>query len=129
MLFLVELALFLDHADQQGVKLTNMNHLSQVSINQHFKSPWGKDGFGFGKFASVILSNAVVIAAVILFLLLLFGGVMIIHGSSQNDPKAAAAGKQAATSAVIGFILVFAAYWIIQIIEVVTGVNILSPGI
>jgi hypothetical protein len=52
----------------------------------------------------------------------------MIMGAGQDNPEAAAKGKQAATSAVIGFIIIFAAYWIIQIIETVTGLNILNFG-
>ena len=36
-------------------------------------------------------------------------------------------GNKLATYAVIGFLLIITSFWIIQVIEVVTGVNILSP--
>jgi len=102
-----------------------MASLAQVDIGKTFDSPFGQN-LGLGDFASTILSNAVAIAAIILFFLLLFGGISIIMGAGQNNPEAAARGRKAATAAVSGFIIIFAAYWIIQIVELITGVSILS---
>jgi hypothetical protein len=65
-----------------------------------------------------------VIAGFILFIYMIAGGFMII--SSSGDSKKADAGKEALTNAIIGFVIIFASYWIIQIIEVVTGVGILK---
>ena len=53
----------------------------------------------------------------------------MIAGAGQDNPERAAKGKQAATSALIGFIIIFAAYWIIRLIEIITGVAfITAPG-
>jgi hypothetical protein len=95
------------------------------NIGDAFNSPFGKSQ-GLADLVSIILSNALVLAGVILFFLLIFGGFSMIIGAGQNNPEAAAKGKQAATTAVIGFIIIFAAYWIIQIIENITGLNILG---
>ena len=98
-----------------------------VDIGSEFGSPFGQD-YGFADLVSIILSNTMVVAGIILLFLLIFGGISMIMGAGQDNPEAAAKGKQAATSAVIGFIIIFAAYWIIQIIETITGLNILKPG-
>ena len=100
--------------------------LAQVPIGPRFGSPFGQT-LGFGDLVSIILSNALVIAGIILFFLFLFGGISIIAGAGQNNPDRAARGKQALTAAVTGFIIIFAAYWIIIIIEKATGLNILNP--
>jgi hypothetical protein len=76
---------------------------------------------------SAILPTAYVIAGVILFLYTVFGGFLII--SSGSDPKAADSGKQVITNAIIGFVILFASYWLIQIIEVLTGIPILNPSL
>lgn len=99
-----------------------------VNIGEVFGSPLGTSKT-LGDLVSVILSSALALASVILLFLLILGGVGIIAGAGSNNPEQAAKGKQAATAAVIGFIIVFAAYWIIQIIEELTGIKILSPGI
>jgi hypothetical protein len=54
--------------------------------------------------------------------MLLAGGFTML--SSASNPEAADKGKQQITTALIGFIIIFAAYWIVQIVEIVLGVNI-----
>lgn len=104
-----------------------MNKLA-VNIGSTFNSPFGQEK-GIGSLVSVIISNALVIAGIILVFFFIFGGISMIAGAGQDNPEKAAKGKQAATSALLGFIIIFAAYWIIRIIESITGLNILNPGI
>lgn len=104
-----------------------MNKLA-VDIGSTFSSPFGQEK-GIGSLVSVIISNALVIAGIILVFFFVFGGISMIAGAGQDNPEKAAKGKQAATSALLGFIIIFAAYWIIRIIESITGLNILNPGI
>jgi hypothetical protein len=108
------------------VKLKMVNMLAQVDIGSTFNSPIGQT-LGLADLVSIFLSNAIIIAGVIMLFLLIFGGISIMMGAGRDNPEATARGRQAATSAVIGFILIFAAYWIIQIIEFMTGLEILSP--
>lgn len=77
---------------------------------------------GFSRLISAILPNALVISAFILFIYMVFGGFMVI--SSSGDSKKADEGKQALTNAIIGFAIIFTSYWIIQIVEIITGLNI-----
>lgn len=95
-------------------------------IGDYFDSPWGKDDFTIGKLVSVVVSNAVVFAGIIMFVLILIGGVGVMVSAGKNDPQGAAKSKTLLTSAVVGFIIVFASYWIIKIIEIITGVPILN---
>lgn len=99
-----------------------------VDIGSTFGSPFGQT-LNIGDLVSVIISNALVIAGVILLFLLVFGGIGMIAGAGNNNPDQAAKGKKAATAAVIGFIVVFAAYWIVKLIEGLTGFSILNPGV
>lgn len=100
-----------------------------VNIGSAFGSPIGQGDFGFAKLVSIILSNALVIAGIIMLFLMIGGGIGIISGAGKSNPEATARGRQAVTAAVIGFIIIFATYWIVRIAEIVTGVNILNPGI
>lgn len=98
------------------------------------KTPWGPKPLGqtfpnLATFISLILSNALVIAGIILLFLLIFGGISLIMGTGGGDPKKAQQGKQAITNALIGFAIVFLSYFIIQIIEVLTGLDILNPNL
>ena len=48
----------------------------------------------------------------------------MITGAGQDNPQKVGQGKTAVTAALIGFIIVFISYWLVQIIERITGVNI-----
>jgi len=89
---------------------------------------FGSGGLGLGDFVSIILSNAIVLAGFAMLVLFLIGGFSVIAGAGQDNPDQAAKGKQAITSAIIGFIIVFASYWIVKIVETLTGLQILNPG-
>jgi hypothetical protein len=54
---------------------------------------------------------------------MIFGGFLIISGG--GDSKKTDEGKQALTNAIIGFVIIFTSYWLIQIIEIITGIPIL----
>ena len=61
--------------------------------------------------------------------LLIFGGISLIINAGSSDSKKAAQAQQTVSSALIGFAVVFSAYFIIQIISLITGVKILDSGL
>ena len=105
-----------------------MERLVQVPIGTEFGSPFGT-GKTLGDLVSLVLTSSLTIAGVIVLFLFIFAGFSIIVGAGRDNPEQAAKGKQAATAAVIGFVVIFAAYWIIQLIEAITGQTfITAPG-
>jgi hypothetical protein len=104
-----------------------MNLLAEtgVPIGSTFKSPFGVDK-SIGDLVSVLLRGSLAIAGVLILFFIVFGGISMIAGAGADKPDQAAKGKQALTSAGIGFIIVFVAYWIIRIIEVITGSNFIT---
>lgn len=64
------------------------------------------------------------IAGLILFVILLLGGFQMLTGAANS--KSLEEGKQRITSAIVGFIILFAAYWIAQLLELIFGIRILS---
>ncbi len=70
-----------------------------------------------------VLRFAFPIAGFILFIMLVWGGLEIMTSSVSGKKDA---GRQRITTAVIGFLLLFATYWIGQLMEVVFGVRILN---
>lgn len=64
------------------------------------------------------------IAGIILFVVLILGGFQMLAGSTNS--KSIDEGKQRITAAIIGFILLFAAYWIAQLLELIFSIRILS---
>ena len=63
------------------------------------------------------------LAGLILFVMLVWGGFEIL--STASTKKSIDAGKQRAQAAIIGFILLFTSYWIIQIIQAIFAIKIL----
>jgi len=79
-----------------------------------------------GQLVSTLLPNIYILAGLLLFFLLIGGGIGMIAGSRGGDPEKTGKGRQGVTAALIGFLIIFCSYWIIQIIEVITGVEILG---
>ena len=86
------------------------------------------EGFnqGIGWIISNLLKNIYVVAGILLLVLLIIGGFSFIMGAGEDNPEKAKKGKQAITAALIGFAIIFCSYWIIKIIEIMTGINILN---
>ena len=77
-----------------------------------------------GSIISRILEFAFPIAGLILFVMLTWGGFeMLVSSTNKANVDA---GKQRVTAAVIGFVILFAAYWIAQILETVFNIAILG---
>ncbi|MBU2577568.1 hypothetical protein KKA69_01930 [Patescibacteria group bacterium] len=92
-----------------------------IANADQFKNP--------GALISIILRNVYTVAGILLFVLLIFGGISIIIGAGENDPRKAAQGKKTVITALTGFVIIFASYWIIKLISFITGVEILNPTI
>ncbi len=106
--------------------MTNYN--ITVDLISSFNSPIGQTIF-IGDLVSVFLSNSVFIAGFILVFLFTYAGLAVLRGAGENDPEKMSRGKHALTAAIVGFSLIFATYWIIQLIEAITDIQILNPGI
>jgi len=58
-------------------------------------------------------------AGLVLFFMIIVAGFSLIKGDSKDKDQA----KTQITGALIGFTIMFAAYWIMQIIQLVTGIG------
>jgi len=95
--------------------LNALNPLQASTKAQQLSTPGG--------IISEFLKYAFPIAGFILFLMLIFGGFRMLTGATNS--KSVEEGKGMITSAIFGFLLLFAAYWIVQLIELIFGINIL----
>lgn len=105
-----------------------MNKL-EVEIGETFLGGSGqnlKNTEGVGVFVSNFFAGAISVAGIILLFLLVGGGIAIIAGAGKNDPQTVQKGKLAATSALIGFVVVFSAYWIVKLVESITGLDLIG---
>jgi len=87
----------------------------------------GSEYSTFNTLLNNILPNVYLVAGLIIFVMIVFGGFTILSNSG-NQEKIAEGGKTI-TSAIIGLLVLFASYWIIQIIQVVTGIQILNSAL
>ena len=73
---------------------------------------------------SVVLRNVFVIAGIILFIFIVVGGLgMILNAGNAEKLKNS---SKTLSSAVIGFSILFSSFWVIRIIEFLTGINLIQ---
>lgn len=94
-----------------------------TSIDQSSPSAYKTDLSTPGGIISRALTFIFPLAGLLLFALLVWGGFEMLVGSPTK--KSMESGKNRITAALAGFFLLFAAYWIWQIVEIIFGVAIL----
>lgn len=71
----------------------------------------------FGK----VLQAAIPLAGIVLFIVLIMGGISLM--TAGDDPQKAAGAKSTVTYAIYGIVFIAAAYLILRLIALVTGVD------
>lgn len=103
-----------------------MNNLAQaVPIGTTFFG--GATSFtslaGIGSLVSLFLNVAFAIAGIILIFYFIMGGIGMISSAGANDPQKLEQSRKTITSALIGFIIVFVSFWIVQFIGQLFGIT------
>ena len=93
-----------------------------MNINDYFKSPFGEIT-GIGSIVTLFLNIAFVLSGIILLFFFIMGGIGMISSAGESDPQKAEQAKKTITSAVIGFVIVFASYWIVKLIGSLLGIS------
>src|SRR5258708_5779655 len=85
--------------------------------------PGAKFGTGttIGSIIAAIVPWIFTIAGMLLLIYLIFGGLQLML--SAGEPKAAQAAKSHITNALIGFIIIFVAFWIVQLFGIILGLK------
>ena len=76
-----------------------------------------------GEVFSEALKYIYIFAGLGVFIYLLLGGFELM--TSGGDPAGISAGAGKIKNAILGFVIIFASYWLVQIIEVIFGMTIL----
>ncbi len=105
---------------QKYSRFTPLAAALAANIGDYFDSPFGKTKT-LGDLVSLVLQAAFVLAGLIVIFLIIFAGYAMLLGAGNSDPQQTAKSRQAATAAVVGFIVIFVAYWIVRLIEEVIG--------
>ncbi len=107
--------LTVDNYDLEAINPLNIGNTTNTSLAEQLSTPGG--------IISRVLVFAFPLAGLILFVMIVWGGFETLAGSATK--KSVESGRKRITSAILGFILLFASYWIIQIIQLVFEVQIL----
>jgi hypothetical protein len=84
----------------------------------------GQNGLtAIGSIISEAMPYVIVIVGLLLFFYLLYGAFTWL--SSMGNPSGISAGSTIMTRALIGFTIIFASYWIVQIIEIIWGLDLI----
>lgn len=94
-----------------------------MNINQSFGSPF-TDVTSISGLVTTFLNIAFVVAGVIILFFFIFGGIGMIASAGNDNPQKMEQAKKTLTSALIGFIVVFTAYWIVKLLGTITGAQI-----
>lgn len=78
-------------------------------------------GGSLGAIVGESLKYIFAVAGILLLIYLIFGGFQYL--TSAGDPKKAQEAQSKITQAVIGFVIIFASYWIVQMIAAVFGLE------
>ena len=78
-----------------------------------------------GHIISALLPIIYLIAGLILFGAIIFSGFNLLV--SGGDEKKTAEAKGCLTNAIVGFVIIFVSWWLVQILEIIFGIPILKP--
>lgn len=104
-----------------------MMHLLTQNLNLNSIQTGAEPGAKFntliplGGIISLFLPYVFTIAGMLLLVYLIFGGLQLML--SQGDPKATAGAKAHITNALVGFIIVFIAYFAVQLVGIIFGLK------
>ena len=99
--------------------LNDLNPLS--NSDKEFNTEAGRKP---GNIVSRLVRNVVFPASgLLLFLYLVWGGFQVVSGATTGNDNTINAGKQRVTAAIVGFLLLFASYWLWSLVETAMGLG------
>lgn len=103
----------------------NVSRVNAIEINPTIFSP-AKNFNTVAALINTIIPNVLIISGIVFLIILIYAGFQLI-AAGQVDPQKWEKTRQTLTQAVIGLIIIVIAYWVVILIQQVTGVNITSP--
>jgi len=105
-----------------------MSYLAQIDFDKFNKaifpttSPFANETASLGLIITEFLKYFFPLSGLLLFAYLIWGGFQYL--TSGGDPKAMEQAKGKVTNAIIGFIIIFVAYWVVQIFEFIFKISV-----
>ncbi|OGF98732.1 hypothetical protein A3D78_07280 [Candidatus Gottesmanbacteria bacterium RIFCSPHIGHO2_02_FULL_39_14] len=94
--------------------------LAQVNIIQDYPPGRIADFQTLGGLISSFLPKILIVAGIIFFILTVAAGVAVISGAGSGNPQNQEKARSFLTYSVIGLVIIFASYWIVQLISFIT---------
>ena len=101
-------------------KMNPLRHsLSNVFGNQSNRNP--------GYIISRLVKNIIFpISGLILFIQIIWAGFQVVQGGTTGNDNQVNSGKQRLISVIVGFLLLFASYWLWSLVELIFGIGIIE---
>ncbi|MFA5828504.1 MAG: hypothetical protein WC841_04070 [Candidatus Shapirobacteria bacterium] len=97
----------------------------KITVGPQEGSQWGDlQALTVGRIVSGAISLVMLVVALVFFFILIMGGLKWV--TSEGDEKKVAAARAQITNGLIGLAIVFAAFAIMRLINVIFGVDILN---
>jgi len=97
----------------QNLKLDDIQNISGLPIWYLYVQPVF--------FITIILNYIFPIAGILLLIYLVLGGFQLMF--SRGDPKAIEGARGKITNAILGFIIIFVAYWLVSLLAKIFGLE------
>ncbi len=99
-----------------------MNLVDFLTVGERSGNPQSiKDVYNNpGTIVNLLVSNLFIVAGLIIFFMIIGAGLSFLKDTEKGKDDA----KNLLTGAVAGFLIMFGAYWIVQIVKLLTGANI-----
>ncbi len=95
----------------------NLGNCLQLSNGKLVRDVYTNPAF----LVNLIVRNLFIVAGIVLFLMLLLAGYKFL----QKDKGGLEDAKNILFNTLVGFIIMFSAYWVVQLVALITGANIL----
>lgn len=113
----------------------NTNQLGVLLADVDIGEVWqlsgqnGKGGFtSLSGIISFVFPKILIIGGIVFFIMIVFAGLGMISGAGGDDPHSQEQAKNFLTFSIVGLLIMFGSFWILQIISKVTGGSLGAIG-
>ncbi len=98
-----------------------------VNIGDYFLP--AKNFSDIGSLLNIFVRNIFTIGGVVFLAMFVIAGFKFIRKAGKLEPAEFNKVRDTMGAAVVGLVIMFVAYWLVRIIEIITGVSIFNSGI
>lgn len=91
-----------------------------INFNQLFNALPNFQFFSLGTIVSAAIQAVFIFAGFALLLYMIFGGFQLM--TSGGDPGKIKEGQAVITHGIVGFLIIFTAYWLVQLVGTIFGI-------